>query len=166
METTQKLEDITSGEYLEKSLENAKKWCQMHLPKYLRGFQDGFDYESFHYIIDDKMIIPDMCWDNQDKGLIRVSIRKLKWYQEREQHFKKHGMLRYARIGDERIRIEGNAEVDPESMFVHEITEFIVHVVPEVLLQYFSEMKFPHSVAYQIENMNRKERGLKLWPEY
>lgn len=161
----QKPEDITSKEYLDKSLENAKIWCQMHLQEYLQGFQDGFDYEIFCYVIDNEMKGPDMCLDERMNGLIRISTKKIKWYQEREQYFKERGMLRYADMEKETIRIEDCVEVDPESMFVHEITEFLFYVVPEVFLHYFLKMD-AHTLAYQIENVNRKERGLKLWPEY
>ena len=68
-------------------------------------------------------------------------------------------------MGDETRKIEGAVEIDPESMFVHDITEFIVYKISEILVHYFSKyMEFPHFVAHSIENINRKERGLKGWP--
>ena len=112
------------------------------------------------------MIGSDMRLDEKQEGLILVSTRKLKWYQERECYFKEHGRIRYAKRENERIRIDGAVEIDPESMFVHEITEFIVSKTPKVFLYYFSKMEFPHFVAYQIENINRRERRLKDWSEY
>lgn len=164
MQTTQKLEDITSKEYLDTALENAKSWCLSNLPEYLQGFQNGFDYEIFHYIVDNEMIGSDMRLDEEQEGLVRVSTRTLKWYEERENYFRENGMIRWAKIGDEIIKIEGAVEIDPESMFVHEITEFIANKIPEIFLYYFSKMEFAHSVAYSIENINRRERGLKEWP--
>ncbi|MBI2047238.1 hypothetical protein HYT26_03695 [Candidatus Pacearchaeota archaeon] len=160
----QKLEDITSKEYLDKALEAAKTWCRVNLSKHIQNFQDKFDYKIFNYAVDNKMVGPDMCLDKQNNGLIRVSTRKLKWYIEREKHFKDYRMIRYAKIADKNIKIEGYVEIDPESMFVHEITEFIVSKIPEIFFFYFSKMEFPHFLAYQIENINRKERGLKIWP--
>ena len=155
---TKKLEDITSKEFLDKALENAKSWCQLNLPNYLQGFQNGFDYSIFRYIIDNKMIGSDMRLDENQQGLVRVSTRKLKWHQKREEHFRKDDKL-YGKIRDP-------VEVDPESIFIHEITEFIVSKTPEVFLYYFSKMEFPHPIAWQIENINRIERGLKKWPYY
>ncbi|MCX6710123.1 MAG: hypothetical protein NTV63_04210 [Candidatus Woesearchaeota archaeon] len=149
MQPSQKLEDITSKEYLDKTLENAKSWCLNNLPKHLQGFQNGLDYDIFHYVIDNEMIGSDMCLDNKEEGLIRVSTRKLQWYIEREKYFGQYG--------------HKEPETDSESMFIHEITEFLVHKIPEVFSHYFSKMEFPHSVARKIENINRRERGLKEW---
>ena len=155
---TAKLEDITSKEFLDKALENAKSWCQLNLPTCLQGFQNGFDYSIFKYIIDNEMIGADMRLDENKQGLIRVSARKLKWHQKREEHFRKDDKL-YGNIREP-------VEVDPESIFIHEITEFIVSKTPEVFLHYFFKMEFPHPIALQIENINRIERGLKKWPYY
>jgi len=144
-----KLEDITSKEFLDKALQNAKNWCQKNLSKHLHGFQNRFNYEIFHYLIDDELLGYDMYFNEEEKGLIRVSTNQLKWHKERE------------------LSLEMQfPETDPESMFIHEITEFILYKTPEVFLHYFSKMEFPHSVALQIENINRRERGLKDWPEY
>jgi len=149
---TQKYEDITSKEFLDKAIQNAKFWCQENLPKYLLGLYKEFDYSIFHYVIDD-MINSDMRLDKN--GLIRVSRKKLKWYQKREEHFKKN-------------KIRESIEVDPESMFVHEITEFILRK-PELfdltiyLSKYFLRW---HEIAREMENINRRERGLREWPKY
>ena len=80
MATLQKLEDITSKEFLDQALQNATFWCQFNLPKYLHEFYNGFDYSIFRYIIDNS-IISDMCLDDEEPGLIRVSTNKLRWYQ-------------------------------------------------------------------------------------
>ena len=149
---TKKLEDITSKEFLDKALKNAKSWCQLNLPTCLQGFQNGFDYKIFCYIIDNKMIGSDMRLDENQQGLIRVSTRKIKWYKQKEDHFKAYGLK--------------EPETDPRSMFIHEITEFIVSKTPEVFLHYFPKREFPHPIARQIENINRIERGLKEWPYY
>ena len=164
MAVQQKLEDITSKEYLDKALENAKKWCQENLPKYLHNFNDGFDYNIFHYIIDNKMIGPDMCLDDKISGLIRVSTRKLQHFQEREDFFREHGNLRFAKVNEKVIEIEGSVGVDPESMFIHEITESMFVYYPELLLYYLPKNQFPHDIAYNLENINRLERNLKPWP--
>lgn len=149
MITGKKLEDITSKEYLDKALENAKSWCSTQLQLHLYGFKNGFDYDIFHYIIDNKMLFADMCLDDKEKGLIRVSTDKLKWYTEIEEHLRQYGPR--------------EQETDPESMFIHEITEFIVYKIPEVLLHYFSITDFAHNIAREIENINRRERGLNEW---
>jgi len=81
MTRIQKPEDITSKEYLDKSLENAKIWCRMRLQDCLQGFQDGFDYEIFCYVVDNEMKGPDMCLEERMNGLIRVSTKKIKSYQ-------------------------------------------------------------------------------------
>ena len=168
---TKKLEDITSKEFLDKSLENAKFWCQLNLPKYFE-FEDEFnypnatynynnykfDYSIFRYIIDNEMIGSDMRLDENQQGLVRVSTRKLKWHQKREEYFRKYDKL-YGKIREP-------VEVDPESIFIHEITEFIVCKNPILLLPYFSQRQFPNSIARQIENINRRERGLREWLEY
>lgn len=162
---TKKLEDITSKEFLDKALENAKSWCQFNLPEYLK-LEDRFNYLNiiykykfdcsiFKYIIDNEMIGTigaDMALDDKKPGLIRVSAEKLKWYKQKEDHFKAYGLK--------------EPETDTMSMFIHEITEFIVSETPEVFLYYFLKREFPHSIARQIENINRIERGLKKWPEY
>ena len=135
MATLQKLEDITSKEFLDQALQNATFWCQFNLPKYLHEFYNGFDYSIFRYIIDNS-IISDMCLDDEEPGLIRVSTNKLRWYQQREDFFKEHPIIRYGKIGSKTTRIIGPIKIDPESGFVHEITEFIYYVIPEVFLYY------------------------------
>ena len=164
MVSTQNLEDITSKEHLDMALENARSWCSGNLQKYLQGFQNGFDYSIFYYILDNEMIGSDMALDDEQEGLIRVSTDKLKWYQKREDFFRENDMIRWARKEGNTIQIRGAVEIDPESMFVHEMTEFIISKTPEILLNYLLKMEFPHFVAYRIENINRRERGLKEWP--
>ena len=149
---TKKLEDITSKEFLDKALKNAKLWCQNNLSEYLQDFQNEFDYSTFRYIIDNKMIGATMALDNKKPRLIRVSAEQLKWHKQKEDHFKAYGLKA--------------PETDPRSMFIHEITEFIVSKTPEIFLYYFSKMEFPHPIARQIENINRIERGLREWPYY
>jgi hypothetical protein len=80
-------------------------------------------------------------------GLIDVSTEQLEWLLEREESFKK--------------RWPNEPEVDPESMFVHEIAEQIIWKRPEVMINYFAQSQ---KGAREIENINRKERGLKPWP--
>ena len=123
---TKKLEDITSKEFLDKALKNAKSWCQLNLPTCLQGFQNGFDYPIFRYIIDNDLVGTVMALDNKKPGLIRVSTKELKWYKQKEDHFKAYGLK--------------EPETDPRSMFIHEITEFIVSKTPEVFLHYFLKM--------------------------
>ena len=151
---TKKLEDITSKEFLDKALKNAKSWCQLNLPTYLQGFQNRFDYSIFRYIIDNEMFGSDMRLDENQQGLIRVSTRKIKWYKKKEDHFKAYGLK--------------EPETDPRSMFVHEITEWIILNKLGLLNQpgYISNAIGVHSVANKIENINRIERGLRKWPEY
>lgn len=165
---TKKLEDITSKEFIDKALKNAKSWCQLNLPEYLKledrfhylniTYKFKFDCSIFRYIIDNKMFGSDMRLDENQQGLVRVSTRKLKWYQKREELFRKYDKL-YGKI-------RKPVEVDPESMFVYAITAFIVWKNPILLLPYFSQRQFTHPIARQIENINRIERGLREWPEY
>lgn len=157
------IEDITSKEYLDNALKNAVSWCSDNLSRYLKGFQDDFDYSIFHYVVDESILGADMCLDDKKKGLVRVSTKKLKKYLEIENIHKTEIWPRYAQKGNESRLIEGAVEIDPESMFVHEMAEHIIYNVPEVLINYFLK-KDPHLVAYEIENINRAERGLELWP--
>lgn len=146
-------------------MENAKSWCSTQLPVHLYGFKNGFDYDIFQYVIDNEMISYDMCLDDKKEGLIRVSTKTLQWYIDKEKYCEEH-------VFEEHGRKYGfkEPETDPESMFIHEITEFLVNKIPEVLLHYMSEIEFPyavpHAIATKMENINRKERGLKEWPEY
>ncbi|MBI5148388.1 hypothetical protein HZA33_01785, partial [Candidatus Pacearchaeota archaeon] len=93
-------------------------------------------------------------FDSDEKGLIHVSTEKLDWYRKREEYFAK-----------ERCKPREPVEVDEESMFVHEITEFLIFNRIELLkdLDFFW---VAHHKARELENINRKERGLKEWPEY
>ena len=154
-----KPEDITSRKYLDKSLENAKIWCQNNLQKYLPGFTDEIDYNIFSYMIDNKMIGPDMRLDEKQQGLIRVSTEKIKWLQEREEIYKKDELYKMLREP---------VEVDIESMFVHEITEWIILKKLDLLKfpGYISNAVGAHPFAREMENNNRREHGLKDWPEY
>lgn len=156
--TKQQLNDITSKEFLDKALKNAIRWCKGNLPTNLKGFGNGMDYSIFYYTVDNELLGPDMTFD--DSGQIRVSTEKLKWYREREQYLRKDKLYR---------RIEEPAEVDPESMFVHEITEFVLFHRPNLFdfetfcLEYLFLF---HETAWKVENINRKERSLNPWPKY
>lgn len=124
-------------EALATSLESARSWCRNSLGRYVRGVTCEFNYDIFRLIIDDEQI-SDMCLDPKEEGLIRVSQKQLDSLKRQE--------------------------VDPESIFVHEITEFIVDTDPSVYLQNCVPFpKFPHDVACIVENANRKERELKPW---
>jgi len=160
------LEDITSKEFLDTALRNAANWCKGNLHKHLEGFNNGIDYSIFSYVVNNELIGPDMCLDEKKPGLIMVSTDKLFWYKQKEVYFKEIGMRRYALVERKPVNIIGAVEVDPESMFVHEIVEFILSKDAETFFHYFSKLEFPHDIAYQIENINRLERGLKPWPEY
>lgn len=157
------LEELTSEAFLEKALENARQWCEKNLHSHLEGFNAGFDYSIFHYIRDYDMISDMRLGENKD-GLIRVNPGKLEWYYKRESYFEEMGMRRSAFIDGKAARIIGGVEVDPESIFVHEIAEYIMNKVPEVLLNYLPKFEFPHIIAHKIENINRLERRLKPWP--
>jgi hypothetical protein len=59
-----------------------------------------------------------------------------------------------------------NVEVDPESMFVREITKSIIS--RSFVLRFYCGYKLGllgEDTAYMIENLNRKQRGLKERPE-
>ena len=146
------IEDIISTKNLDEALSKAKKWCRENLPKYFRDFQQE-KYDIFRYVIDNEMIGYDMRLDTEESGLIRVSTRKIKYYLKREQNYRLNKIL-----GREPI------EIDPESMFVHEISEFII-LNKMVLLNQPSYRTNVHQVAREIENINRIERNLKKWPE-
>jgi len=144
------IEDITSKEFLDMAFENSKYWCLNNLPIYFKS-DVKINYDIFKYRIDNEMIGSigsDMCFD--ESGQIRVSQKKIKFYQEREKVF------------------EFEPETDPESMFIHEIAEFIINKNHEIMLDYLNEFRFPapHLIARKIENINRKEKGLREWPYY
>ena len=154
------LENITSTEYLDKAFENAKSWCSKNLEKHIQGLNQGLkklDYNILCYVIDNSMIGSDMCLDEKQNGLIRVSTEKLQWYQKRENLFK-----------NDKLKFREPIEVDPESIFVHEIVKFVFHPPLYIDLgSWFSEyFGRAHEVANEIENINRKERGLGEWPKY
>jgi hypothetical protein len=145
------LEEITSKEFLDKSLENAKSWCSAKLPQLLLGIEN-VDYGIFHYKTEGDAIGISMRLDKDEKGLIRVFPEQIKVYQKRENAFKNAS--------------SSYVEVDPESMFVGAIANFLSYDNSKVLYSYFlKEKKFTpaNAIARKIENINRKERGLKEW---
>ena len=163
MSIIQKLETRIKESHLDKALESAKAWCSENLPKHLEGFDGKFNYDIFHYTINNEQIGPDMWLDSKKKGQIYVSTDKIKWHKERENAFANNACLvRYSRIGSKLVRITGAVEIDLESMFVHEITESLIHMTPKLFEEHWPD---PHAIAYQIENINRTARGLKPWPE-
>ncbi len=153
MSLNQNTEDITSQEYLGKALENAKSWCMNNLQKYLSGFQNRIDYSIFSYVIDNEMIGYDMRLDDMQSGLIRVSARKIKYFQNREERIRRDELYKH--------KVRGPVEIDPESMFVHEIAEYVMLQK----LNLFGHFDDIHSLVRSIENINRKERNLKEWPK-
>lgn len=138
---------------LDTALENAKEWCSKNLHKHVLK-EDNVDYSIFHYDLENPSIGTDMCFDTKEKGLIHVSAEKLDWYRKREEYYK-----------TEKYKPRDAVEVDEESMFVHEITEFLILTNLELLknLDYFL---LAHNKASEMENINRKERGLKEWPGF
>jgi hypothetical protein len=148
----QSLQDITSKQFLDRALEGAKYWCKDNLVIYLQCFSGDFNYNIFNYKINNdkrRMLGIDMSLDNESPGLIFVSTDKIKWLQKRERYFRELN--------------PDEPEVDPESMFVHEITEFIAERDINVLVHYLSKFQPPHNLAREIENINRVHRGLKPW---
>jgi hypothetical protein len=83
---------------------------------------------------------------------------------EKEKLIEESQIARYVRRHDKVIFIRGAVEVDPESMFVHEIVEYVIYNEPELLFSYLLNDQSPHFIAYLVENINRTERGLKEWP--
>jgi len=139
---------LVSEEVLTKSLESARSWCRNNLGRCVRGVVCKYDYDIFRFIIDNEQI-SDMCLDSKEKGLIRVSQKNLDSLKRRREVL---------------CEMMGMAEVDIESIFVHEIAEFIVNVNTSVYLQNCVPLtRFPHDIACIVENANRKERGLKPW---
>ena len=162
MAALQKLEDIASKEFLDAALENAQAWCLANLARHLQGY-NKFNYRLFRYVIDNSLIGQDMCLDDKDPGLIRVSAETLRWYKQREENITDW----YKEVKSDLPKHDfREPETDPKSMFIHEMVEFIIYKIPEILVLYFSKMEFPHMVARHIENINRRERGLKDWPDY
>ncbi len=123
----------------------SKEWCRNNLHKEIIGYQ-SFELNKFHYIIDNTTdSIADMYFNLKENGLIRVNTGQIKWLIERQEAF------------------PYNPEVDLESMFVHEMTEYIAETTPEIIIAYFPLFKFPHMLARDVENINRKQRNLKEW---
>ena len=138
-------------ENLDSALENAKQWCKNNLQKYILN-TENVDYSIFRYNIDDYVTICDMWF--KDTGLIYVSTKKIKELRKIER-----------RLAKDKYRPREPVEVDEESMFVHEIAEFLLSFRPE-MLKNLDDFWTAHNKAREIENINRKERGLKDWPEY
>ncbi|MBU1200990.1 MAG: hypothetical protein KJ583_05570 [Nanoarchaeota archaeon] len=162
------LEDITSKEFLDDALSNAKTWCWKNLSKHLEGFIGDFDFRIFNYKIDNSKagLGYDMFFDEKENGLIRVCTKQLEHYQERENYIKENSTVRRGDIGDKSVIIYGAVEVDSESMFVHEITEYVL-LNPNLFdIKIYIDKYFgmAHKYAYEMENINRQERGLQLWP--
>ena len=151
---------LVSEEVLTKSLESARSWCRNNLGRCVRGVVCKYDYDIFRFIIDNEQI-SDMSLDPKEEGLIRVSQKNLDFLKRRREAFCE--MMGIDRSCEDDV-IMGAAEVDIESIFVHEIAEFIVNVNTSVYLQNCVPLtRFPHDVACIVENANRKERGLKPW---
>jgi hypothetical protein len=167
---TQPLEEITSEEYLNRAFEDAKEWCERNLPYHLSGLAMGFDYTIFKHEIaayEQEMASHGMRISDEKKGLIQVSVSKLKHLELREEQFKTNNKTRCTRLGYEKTPVKGSVEIDPESMFVREITEFVIN--RSFLLQFYCVYNLGLSneeAAYMIENVNRKQRGLKPRPEF
>ena len=153
---SRQLSDITSKKFLDQALKNAKLWCQSNLTKYLEGFKGNIDYSIFTYAIRDSSG-PDMCLDKKTSGLVIVSTKTIEWYLKREEAFKR-GKLRFRQP----------VEIDPESMFVHEITEYILYRPDLFNIDIWFQKYFgrEHETARKIENINRRDRGLEDWPEF
>ena len=151
---------LASEEVLTRSLESARSWCRNNLGRYVRGVVCKFNYDIFRFIIDNEQI-SDMCLDPEEEGLIRVSQKQLDFLKRRQEAFCE--IMGVSRSYEGEMIMEA-AEVDLESIFVHEITEFIVDIDISVYLQNCVPLtRFPHDVACIVENANRKERGLKPW---
>ena len=172
MTQTLDIEDITSVDFLNNALSDAREWCAENHPLHLKGFEGEFDYSIFNYVIDNTRAGQDMRLDQRHKGLIRVSTSILKWYDgEREAHHAlKSVPKRYGSIIDvlgsvDRRLIVGATEIDPQSRFVNQMTEFIIYNNRFVFAHHPYLPNYPHPRAHMIENVNRQERGLELWPE-
>lgn len=158
-------QDITSTACLDYSLKNAKNWCKKRLPQYIAGLTKAFDYEKFHYVINDDTMGSDMRFYPDGDGRIEFSQQQLRWLEEREVHMEEQAWPRRIQVGNEIVLLNGGVEVDPESMFVHEIAEFVIINTPQVLLQYMLRFVTPHEIAREIENVNRTDRSLKPWTD-
>ena len=142
---------LASEEILTRSLESARSWSKNNLGRYVLGVGCKFNYDIFRFIIDNEQM-SDMCLDPKEEGLIHVSQKQLDFLKRRQ---------------EASCEMMGAAEVDPESIFVHEITELIVSIDTSVYLQNCTPLtRFPHDVACIVENASRKERGLKPWFHY
>ena len=141
---------VMSESDLDKCLENAKQWCQKNLNKYLPRFMlRDIDYNIFRYEINNEL---SASMSVHPDGLIKVSPRTL-------------GYITSAKFKEKQI--------DFESMFIHEIVEWILifkhNEKNQSLLKRFMIRKFysklcsPHLTARSIENIKRKEIGLKDW---
>ncbi len=162
--------DITSKDFLDEAFSNAGEWCNENHTLYLKGLED-YNYNIFSYAIDNSRAGHDMRLDKMQKGIIRVSTTILNWYKEREAHHAVESVpRRYGRVIDllgsvERRQIIGATEIDPQSRFINQITEFILYNNRFVFEHYPYPANLPHPQAHMIENANRQERGLNLWPE-
>ncbi len=128
-------------EMIEDSFKNAKAWCREHLQE-LTVSEDSFEVERFQYTIDNKMIGYDITVDPDRNHLLKVSMRKINWLNEREKKY------------------PTGVEVDPESMFVYMFA--YLGIEASLPLGYASRaMETIRKEARFTENMNRLQRGLK-----
>jgi hypothetical protein len=130
---------------LPQAFEKSKIWCYNNLSSNLSGYE-YFDLNIFNYIIDTKSNpISDMYFKLEDNGLIRVNTHHIEWLIKRQETF------------------PYEPEVDLESMFIHEMVEYIVEKNMQIMIAYLPDLKLPHMLAKDMENINRKERNLKEW---
>ena len=156
------LEDITSKEFLDLALKNAKRWCTYSSRRHLLMLGHP-DYNQFQYIITNEDAFSSMHIDPHIPT-IKVSTEFLLREQEREKLAEQKREKRWAQTIDKRIKVMGGVEIDPESMFVHEMIEYIINTNDEFTVMFLEKGLIPHDIAYLIENVNRTERSLKPFP--
>jgi hypothetical protein len=95
----------------------------------------------FSYVVDDS-VAGTMVPDADRPGLIRVSAKNIRGISKQWPYKSRP------------------VEIDPESMFVHEIVEEGIAVFSGLA----PSGDVAHNMARKIENLCREERGLEPWP--
>ena len=145
------IEDIACENNIESAFKSAKDWLNKNAVGIIRGYSPKVSYinlvDEIEYKIDTKTDRA-MCMPNYFNPIIVVNLKKIKESYQKHLSKNNHG-----------------PEIDITSMFVYEITKYIVTKDIETSLAY-SLYKTPHQIGREVENINRVRRGLKPFPGF
>ncbi len=168
------IDEYRDMERLNVALRQAIEWCRNNLKDNMDGLDDEFRFDGFlEFIIEiDEDMIPDVAISDhrECEYKIMVNPKQIEWYISREKKYEEMGMPRTVYFDDKCYQFHGGSKYDLQSVFVHEIVEFVMSMHSEVfrlaVKKYGWGQQFvgvAHFMAWKIENINRIERGLKPW---